>query len=140
MASTENVDVSGALVAQCGGAGMRYTGDSHICTAARNVVRHCSTGVSATDVDLSVLSGLAGTVRNRIFLGEHTEYLVHAPPHGDLLALVPRQLEVAGGFAIGDPVGLSWPPGAPLVLAPADPPSPPEPALSPAPTTGREAA
>ena len=59
VASTENVDVSGALVAQCGGAGMRYTGDSHICTAARNVVRHCSTGVSATDVDLSVLSGLA---------------------------------------------------------------------------------
>ncbi|MFO1068987.1 MAG: ABC transporter ATP-binding protein [Geminicoccaceae bacterium] len=132
-------DAAGATVAVAGGqpiAGRRPQGAVPIATGGRAVVAIRPELVTVAAPG----SGLAGTVRNRIFLGEHTEYLVHAPPHGDLLALVPRQLEVAGGFAIGDPVGLSWPPGAPLVLAPADPPSPPEPAVSPAPTTGREAA
>jgi spermidine/putrescine transport system ATP-binding protein len=63
--------------------------------------------------------GLGGTVRNRIFLGEHSEYLVDAGPFGDLLVLVPRSLEQSGGFAPGDPVSLHWEERSALILAPA---------------------
>ena len=60
---------------------------------------------------------VGGRVLNRIFLGEHTEYLVRTPSLGDLLALVPRAAEGAGsGFAPGDEVALDWPPSAGLAL------------------------
>ena len=47
----------------------------------------------------------AAQVLNRIFLGEHTEYLVRTPDLGDLLALVPRAAEADSGFAPGDDGG-----------------------------------
>ena len=50
-----------------------------------------------------------GRVLNRIFLGEHTEYLVRTDGLGDLLALVPRAAEADSGFAPGDEVALAWP-------------------------------
>jgi len=34
------------------------------------------------------------SVRNRIFLGEHTEYLLNHPALGDFLLLAPRQSEM----------------------------------------------
>lgn len=37
---------------------------------------------------------VAASVRNRIFLGEHTEYLLHQPELGDFLLLAPRQSEM----------------------------------------------
>ncbi len=58
-----------------------------------------------------------GRVLNRIFLGEHTEYLVRTATMGDLLALVPRAAEAEAGFAPGEDVALSWPEGAALALA-----------------------
>ncbi len=62
-------------------------------------------------------SAAAGHVLNRIFLGEHTEYLVRTPDLGDLLALVPRGAEGgSGGFAPGDAVALHWPASAGLAL------------------------
>jgi spermidine/putrescine transport system ATP-binding protein len=57
-----------------------------------------------------------GRVMNRIFLGEHTEYLVRTPSLGDLLALVPRAAEADSGFAPGDEVALAWPESAALAL------------------------
>ena len=42
------------------------------------------------------MRAVGGRVLNRIFLGEHTEYLVRTPDLGDLLALVPRAAE--GGW------------------------------------------
>ena len=63
--------------------------------------------------------GLDGTVANRIFLGEHSEYLVDAGPFGALLVLVPKSVEqAAGGFMPGDPVSLLWDEQAALILAP----------------------
>jgi len=57
------------------------------------------------------------TVINRIFLGEHTEYLVRHATLGDLLVLVARQAEVtAGSFAPGEAGFVSWAPQAGLIL------------------------
>jgi spermidine/putrescine transport system ATP-binding protein len=57
------------------------------------------------------------TVINRIFLGEHTEYLVRHAGLGDLLVLVARQAEASeGGFAPGDVGYVSWAPEAALIL------------------------
>lgn len=62
--------------------------------------------------------GLPVTVVNRIFLGEHTEYLVRHADLGEFLVLVSRQAEAAeGGFEPGDPAHASWPDGAALILA-----------------------
>ena len=56
-------------------------------------------------------------VINRIFLGEHTEYLVRHAVLGDLLVLVARQAEAAeGGFAPGDAAFIAWAPEAALIL------------------------
>ncbi|MGC9368257.1 MAG: ABC transporter ATP-binding protein [Paracoccaceae bacterium] len=60
---------------------------------------------------------LAVTVLNRIFLGEHTEYLVRHESLGDFLVLAPRQAELnEGPFNTGDVLQASWDPGAALIL------------------------
>ena len=57
------------------------------------------------------------TVINRIFLGEHTEYLVRHAALGDLLVLVARQAEAAlGSFAPGDAGYVTWAPETGLIL------------------------
>jgi spermidine/putrescine transport system ATP-binding protein len=57
------------------------------------------------------------TVVNRIFLGEHTEYLVRNADLGEFLVLVSRQAEaVEGGFEPGDQAQSSWADGAALIL------------------------
>ena len=56
-------------------------------------------------------------VVNRIFLGEHTEYLVHHDTLGDLLVRVARGAEAAeGAFAPGDSAFVRWGQGAGLIL------------------------
>ncbi|MFO1173042.1 MAG: ABC transporter ATP-binding protein [Hyphomicrobiaceae bacterium] len=60
---------------------------------------------------------IEATVKNRIFLGENTEYLVATKGLGDLLVLTPKRLEAtAGGFAPGDAALISWQPDAALLL------------------------
>jgi spermidine/putrescine transport system ATP-binding protein len=62
--------------------------------------------------------GLPVTVVNRIFLGEHTEYLVRHADLGEFLVLVSRQAEAAeGGFEPGEAGLASWADGAALILA-----------------------
>ena len=57
------------------------------------------------------------TIVNRIFLGEHTEYLLRHAGLGDFLALVPRQAESGdGGFEPGQTAHARWPDGAALIL------------------------
>jgi spermidine/putrescine transport system ATP-binding protein len=61
--------------------------------------------------------GLPVRVVNRIFLGEHTEYLLRHDGLGDILALVPRQAEsVEAGFEPGEAAVATWPDGAALIL------------------------
>ncbi len=60
---------------------------------------------------------IAGCVKNRIFLGEHTEYLVETRGLGDILALVPKHVETSeGGFSPGDEVSIGWRNAAALSL------------------------
>ena len=68
----------------------------------------------AIDADVST----AGRVKNRIFLGEHTEYLIGTEALGDLLVLSPKHTEnLRGGFAPGDAVTLGWKNEMALALA-----------------------
>jgi len=60
---------------------------------------------------------IEGRVKNRIFLGEHTEYLVETRGFGDVLALVPKHVEASeGSFKTGDKVSLGWRDAAALTL------------------------
>ncbi len=57
------------------------------------------------------------TIAARIFLGEHTEYLVKNADLGAFLVLVPRQAEaVEGGFEPGQMAQASWRDGVGLIL------------------------
>ncbi len=61
--------------------------------------------------------GLEVEVHNRIFLGEHTEYLVKHETLGDFLVLAPRQADLTeGAFAVGEKAMVSWETSAALVL------------------------
>ncbi len=58
-----------------------------------------------------------GTVMNRIFLGEHTEYLVTTEGHGEIMVLSSKYVEsTKRSFAPGDNVSISWRPEAALAL------------------------
>ena len=60
---------------------------------------------------------IQATVKNRIFLGENTEYLVAAGPLGDLLILTPKRLEAqSGGFQPGETTVIGWPESAAVML------------------------
>ncbi len=59
------------------------------------------------------------TVHNRIFLGEHTEYLVRHDTLGNIIVLAPRQAEHgARGFETGERAHISWSSDAALILKP----------------------
>ena len=61
---------------------------------------------------------IKATVKNRIFLGENTEYLVATEGLGDVLVLTPKRLEAnSGGFAPGDAAVIGWQPDAALLLS-----------------------
>ncbi len=58
-----------------------------------------------------------GRVLNRIFLGEHSEYLIATEGYGDVLVLTPKSVESNNrNFSPGDEVTLTWSPEAVLVL------------------------
>jgi len=60
---------------------------------------------------------IQGEVMNRIFLGEHSEYLVATEGYGDVMVLSPKYIEsTTRSFAPGDRVSISWEPQAALVL------------------------
>ena len=64
-------------------------------------------------------ASLPVTVHNRIFLGEHTEYLVRHEGLGNIIVLAPRQAEHgARGFETGERAHISWGGDAALILKP----------------------
>ena len=66
---------------------------------------------SATSIEISA------TVRNRIFLGEHTEYLLFNNALGEFLALSPRQNELhESPLEVSEEVKVGWSRDANLVL------------------------
>ena len=59
--------------------------------------------------DMGTDVAMNGRIKNRIFLGEHTEYLVDAEGLGDILVLSPKYIEsTQGGFEPGDAIVIGW--------------------------------
>lgn len=86
--------------------------------AGMKIGQTVSLSVRPEQIALSHAGGPIGvTIRNRIFLGEHSEYLVSSPRLGDFLVLVSRQSEAAeGAFEPGDTAFADWKPEAALIL------------------------
>ena len=62
-------------------------------------------------------NSLEVVVQNRIFLGEHTEYLVRNEQLGNIIILAPRQIELgASSFQTGDRAHVSWSRDSALIL------------------------
>ena len=60
---------------------------------------------------------LEATVQNRIFLGEHTEYLVRHAKLGSIVVMAPRQSDAAlQAPSKGETVWIAWDPDAGLIL------------------------
>ena len=56
-------------------------------------------------------------ILNRIFLGEHTEYLLHEDAFGEFLALAPRQVEATEApFEVDERIFVCWSRAASLLL------------------------
>ena len=83
--------------------------DQPVSVSVRPEQIHLSTTASEGSLEVTVL--------NRIFLGEHTEYLVRHEELGEFLVLAPRLAELnEGPFNSGDVLQASWDAGAALVL------------------------
>ncbi len=74
--------------------------------------------ISATaEINNSSNIAIQGQVMNRIFLGEHSEYLIATEGFGDVMVLSPKYIESTNrSIAPGDRVSISWKPESALVL------------------------
>jgi len=87
---------------------------SNACVAVRPEMISIS---AADEKDNHADIAIKGHVKNRIFLGEHSEYLIATEGFGDVLVLSPKTNESNRRiFAPGDHVSISWMPEAVLVL------------------------
>lgn len=87
---------------------------SNACVAVRPEMISIS---AADEKDNHADIAIKGHVKNRIFLGEHSEYLIVTESFGDVLVLSPKTNESNRRiFAPGDHVSISWQPEAVLVL------------------------
>ncbi|MDH3475061.1 MAG: ABC transporter ATP-binding protein [Rhodospirillales bacterium] len=107
--------------------GLAMAGRSPVGAAA---LRAGATGVLAVRPEVVFISSLGGNapfdadvtapakIRNRIFLGEQTEYLVEAEGLGEVLVRAPKHAEtLTGGFNPGDQVLIGWQAASALALA-----------------------
>jgi len=75
-------------------------------------------GGDASSASLGTDVVFGGQIRNRIFLGEHTEYLVSTTDLGDILVLSPKHIETTrGSFDRGENVTIGWKNETALALA-----------------------
>jgi len=114
----ESVSATGGIVATA--TGRRLSGRILSPLAAGQPV---SVSLRPEQISLARQSGqhdvaLPIGVINRIFLGEHTEYVVKNDDLGEFTILVPRQAEAeAGGFAAGDQGFARWSEASALLLS-----------------------
>ena len=92
----------------------RLANGSQACVAVRPEM--ISIGAAGETIDSTNIA-IQGQVMNRIFLGEHSEYLVATEGYGDVMVLSPKYIEsTTRSFAPGDKVFISWEPQAALIL------------------------
>jgi spermidine/putrescine transport system ATP-binding protein len=92
----------------------RLVSGSKACVAVRpEMISISTTGEAINGNGVAI----QGRVMNRIFLGEHSEYLIATEEYGDVLVLSPKSIESMNrSFAPGDNISISWRPEAVLVL------------------------
>ena len=95
------------------GAPVLANGDK-ACVAVRpEMISIASAGGTVNCTNIAI----KGQVMNRIFLGEHSEYLVATEGYGEVMVLSPKSVEsINKSFSPGDSVSISWRPEAVLVL------------------------
>jgi spermidine/putrescine transport system ATP-binding protein len=95
-------------------AGHRFAGPA---PGALSVGDKAVASLRPEQIALTRAGGLPVTVVTRIFLGEHTEYLLRHDGLGEFLVLVSRQAEAGiGGFEPGDSAFATWADGAAVIL------------------------
>ena len=119
------VDANGSMVSVKSESGQVFSGlqpeevprlanGSKACVAVRPEMVSITTAGEASNATNITING---QVMNRIFLGEHTEYLVATEGCGDVMVLSPKSIESANrSFEPGDKVSVSWGPEAALVI------------------------
>ena len=119
------VDASGSMVSVKSESGQVFSGlqpeeaprlanGSKACVAVRPEMVSITTAGEASNATNITING---QVMNRIFLGEHTEYLVATEGCGNVMVLSPKSIESANrSFEPGDKVSVSWGPEAALVI------------------------
>jgi len=88
--------------------------------SGRLAVRPELVHIAAVNGDASLTADLemSARVKNRIFLGQQTEYLVETEDLGDVLVLASKHAEsVSGGFSPGDVVKVGWDHASALAFA-----------------------
>ena len=94
-----------ALKARWSGNGARPVAGQAASIAVRpEVIGLWPTGRAPADLDLK----RQGQVRNRIYLGDHTEFSVHAAELGELMVRLPKSDPLALSLQPGDAVELGW--------------------------------
>jgi spermidine/putrescine transport system ATP-binding protein len=123
--SGEVVDSSGSSVSVKSEAGQVLVGTQPNGAAALANKSRASVAVRPEMISISIADetnnstniAIKGQVMNRIFLGEHSEYLIATEGYGDVLVLSPKAIESnSRSFAPGDKVSIGWRPEAALVL------------------------
>jgi spermidine/putrescine transport system ATP-binding protein len=91
-------------------------GDTPAALAVRPELIFISSPGNSTPFDADVEA--TARIKNRIFLGEQTEYLVEAESFGEVLVRAPKHAEaLTGGFNPGDQVLIGWQAASALALA-----------------------
>lgn len=103
------ISKEGQEFSACPSAGMQtFTVGGHANIAVRPEMIVIGTSASSAD-DMNTDVAINGRIKNQIFLGEHTEYLIDTNVIGDVLVLSPKHTESkSGGFAPGDNVTIGW--------------------------------
>ncbi|TDJ26815.1 MAG: ABC transporter ATP-binding protein [Gammaproteobacteria bacterium] len=123
--SGEVVDVSGPRISVKTESGQVFVGNQSKSAPALAIKSKASVAVRPEMISIctaeqtikSTNVTIQGQVMNRIFLGEHSEYLIATEGYGDLMVLSPKAIESdSRSFAPGDQVSISWGPEVALVL------------------------
>ncbi len=123
--SGEVVDVSGPRISVKTESGQVFVGNQSKSAPALAIKSKASVAVRPEMISIctaeqtmkSTNVTIQGQVMNRIFLGEHSEYLIATEGHGAIMVLSPKAIESdSRSFAPGDQVSISWGPEVALVL------------------------
>jgi spermidine/putrescine transport system ATP-binding protein len=79
-------------------------GEDGVIAVRPEVIGLWPAGRAASDLDVR----RAGQVRNRIYLGDHTEFSVHVPELGELMVRLPKSDPLAMSLQPGDTAEIGW--------------------------------